>query len=166
MTFLLNRCRKRSRLTEELVEEVWLNDHRSAMFVYSVEDAISECLELAILLQQAWKATLEQLFNEEIDDIDGAYLVLVNTVERSIATFERLDRLVQDIAGKGFSVEHIGELAESISNLKILKHEVETKWPVVDPAMIAASMAAYRRGEYQLSEDLLRDAQSDSSQAS
>lgn len=158
MMFQLNRCRKRSHLAEELVEEVWLDDHRSPQFSSAVEDAISECLDLTGLLRRVWNSSRAQLFHEEIDDIDSAYLAMLNSIDRALGASKRLEDLAASLEEQSIDV-HVADLRIAVSQLQELRGEVEATWPVVDETMINESLAAYRRGEYQTAEDLLRVAQ-------
>lgn len=159
MNFLMNRCRRRTHLTEELVEEVWQQNHRDVMFAFDVEDAISECLELGQLLHHAWDNALDHLYAEEIDDVDGLFAVMTATVARAIDTLKRMQELARLVVKNGYELGHSGELDACISELERLQHGIEERWPKADQQMIAESLAAYHRGEYQTAEELMSDSQ-------
>jgi hypothetical protein len=83
MNMLLKRCQRRAHLAEELVEEAWLHDHRDAMQAFIAEELLGECVELGNLLRDGWNTVLERLFNGEIEDIDGAYPVILAPIQAS-----------------------------------------------------------------------------------
>lgn len=163
-SFLITRCYRRARLTEELVE-AWQFEHKEAMRARDAEDLICECLDLARLIQNAWQFTIDRLFEEEIDDLETIRKLLLDTNERALATLRRVQKMTSQTVVNGFAIDHLTKLNEPIQALAQLQVDMDKKWPKINPQMIADSMAAYERGEFKLSEDLLHESQSCGSEA-
>ncbi len=162
MNTLLNRCQRRTHLAEELTEEVWLREHRGAMLASDVEEVIRECIEVKDLILHACKKTFDRLFDEDFDDTDWSFRILHSMIEKSISNDKKTYELAMRIA-KGYTVEGLSSLPEAIGELERLSLEVENRWPKIDQKMVAEALAAYKRGEFDTSEDLLRVAQNSDS---
>ena len=109
------------------------------MKAYAVEESISECLELNDLLRHSWKTVFDQLFDGEIEDIDGYNPVIIEAVERSINTATRARAMATRALGRGFDVDGFSRIDKMIPELKELRLEIERKWPKIDPRMMASN---------------------------
>jgi hypothetical protein len=156
---IINRFNRRIHLTEELVEEAAMRAHREAMVACDVDDLISECLESAALLRSVWAAVLDFLFSGDAGSIDELRPPLMGAIGREMHTHATLQTIAQKVTGAGYAIKRLPEYVESTNDLNVVKAEIEKKWPVVDREMIARSVAAYKRGDFQSSEDLLRETQ-------
>ncbi len=157
MSFLINRCRARSHLVDQLVE-AWQQDYKRAMLAVDLEEVMAECMELSKLLHHAWKRSFAMLFDEKAPlDIEAEREIMLAAVERAIATHQIVLESARVIK-KDYKVAGFDEFAESVPVLERLKATIEKKWPTVNNQRITESMSAYRKGEFVSPQDLLADA--------
>lgn len=160
MTFLINRCRRRSYLVEELVDTL-RDEHRDAIRACDVEEAVAECLELGELLQHAWAVARDVLFDgrdEQLEDMDGFREAVVSTLDRAIGVLPRVRKTAEQSMTQGYDVKRFGEFSKAFDILRALRADIDATWPAVDSQRIADSIASYHRGDHRSAEELLRDA--------
>lgn len=163
MSVSINRCYRRARLTDELVEN-WQFDHREAMVAYDCEVMISECLELVQLVEETWGTIKKHLFDDSFSgDIDGRREMFLMALEWSSRALKRILETANDFCSKGYDLDRIEELRDALPDFEKLSKAVISQWPTVDDQMVKDSEDAYKHGAWKSSEDLLRDAHSNSS---
>jgi hypothetical protein len=155
VSFLITRCVKRSHVVQELYEN-WQLAHKEAMFAGDVED---ESIELCRLLEHAWPTLVANLFTGPVFNIEATGRLFQQAIRRSIQVVRGVDRLVAEAERRSYTIQEAASLRSALAGIEKLDRAVEQKWPFVDGAMVAEARAAFGRGEYQTTEELLNAAQ-------
>jgi len=144
--------------------EYWQTEHKDAMVACDVEELVSECLELDDLVQHAWKSLSDLLFDGKIDDVE----TIGDKMRMALAKTQNALSLVNDAVSAAESRGHNIAKAEDFRTIRqrmdLVAEEFKETWPTANPQLAQQSLAAYRRGEYQGTENLLRKAQGFGSQ--
>jgi len=164
MHLLVRRCLRRSYLVEEFVE-TWQIEHSEAMLAFDLDEIVHECLDLGKLLQYVWPRLLKLLFNEQIDDIETTGRVFQSAMERALRVFSRVQGLVAYVKEKGYPLGESEELDKIAMVSKQLVTDFQERWPLFSQKMLLSSLAAFKKGEYQTTEDILNGLQSRSAKA-
>jgi hypothetical protein len=164
MNLSIARCRRRSHLVEELVE-AWQLEHESAMLARDVDEVIAECAEMGSLLRHAWDVTANSLFDGEIEDVDGVRTAVIGIIDRTTRAFRSVRKTADNLKALGYDIERDVELVGLMSTVDELRRAIDRDLPEANSHRIADSVAAFRRGDFQPIEDMLRDAQGHHSQA-
>ncbi|HYV38142.1 MAG TPA: hypothetical protein VE988_20825 [Gemmataceae bacterium] len=165
MSLLVRRCLNHAHLLEQLVE-TWQFDHQADMCAHDLGELVSECLDQAQLCRRAWKSLLKKTFDErEPDDkIFAAEEAVKVSVQRAASAFKLIQKLVEFAEQDGKVVERAAEFKQAAHDLEALAKEVDQRL-TFDPKMFEESLAAFKRGEYVLIEDLIHELQGGSAKA-
>ncbi len=150
---------RRSSFVETLMEE-WQLQHDEAMFVFDVEEFVSECIDLGNLSKHAWRSFHELLLtdpNAPVIDESGA--VMKEALAKTLETFQAVNRLVDEASQKGHAVKDAAEFELVLHETIKISETVADIFAPPDPNMIEESIAAFKRGEYYSIEELIRAAQ-------
>jgi hypothetical protein len=158
MSVLIRRCLGRSRMVEELVEN-WQIDHQQAMFARDIEELIVECIELAELVRRGRTWLADELFDEKIDNIDKAGEMLRTAISKALLAYDRVQKTVEAAEQMQFTIDNARQFRAVVRELRDIEDEVKKTWPTVNRQMVNDSLAAYARGEFRTTEDLLGDTQ-------
>jgi len=156
---VLRRFLGRSRLAEELVEDVLIVEHRNAMFAREVEELVIECIELKKMSTSTWEYVLDLLFAEEQpDDIDELGKSMKTASSKILDVFERVETLLVAAQRQNFDIKDAADFRIARREIEQIMADIEEKFPPLNEQMIQASLESFRRGEYSTLEDLLREA--------
>lgn len=108
-------------------------------------------------MQHVWTSLLDQLFTEQIDDIDATGDTMKHALTRAGRIFETVRGFVTDAERKGHQVQAVSEFEHAVRETLRVMADLEQKWPSVDPRLVEESLAAYKRGDYRTIEDLLHE---------
>src|ERR1700722_20058517 len=97
MSFLVNRCVKRSHVMQELYEE-WQIAHQDGMRASDVEEMCGEWLELCELWPHVWRGLLSALFENTIDDTERLGGVFKDAVSRTNKVGNGISGLVSEMS--------------------------------------------------------------------
>jgi hypothetical protein len=158
MSLAARRYLNRTHLVEQLTEN-WQFDHVEAMGARDLEELVEECLELDKLSKRAWKALVTLLFDpaEKSDKVFAGEALVRSAISRTIKVFRFVQKLIEDAESGGYTIAGAADFRKSFKEVLMLQKEIAEKWPTIDSGMIEESMAAYRRGEFQLAEDVLNE---------
>ena len=165
MTILARRILGRSRLVGELVDDLSMAGQRN-ISKRDIVELVLECLELCKLLKGTWQSVLGELFNEQVDDVEASGEMIRRATSRALTAFARVQENIVLASKRGESIENAEAFGDAMRELQKLKAEVEKRWPTFDRQQIEESLAAFRRGEYQTTEELLCESQNRGAQAS
>ena len=159
MVIFVRRYMRRSQLALDLVEE-WKVNHDHAMFALDIQEWVSECIDLGDLTKHVWSLFRELLMKDpNAAVIDESGRVIQAAVQRTLAIFEAVNELVQDASRKGFALQEVADFELARHETRAIMDKIKVVFMEPDPKMIEESLAAYKRGEYYTSEELLRAAQ-------
>jgi hypothetical protein len=164
MSILVRRCLGRSRLVEELVEN-WQIEHKQAMFAGDMEELVVEFIALGELIQHGWESMIDRLFDEKIDNIDAAGDMMRAAISRTLKVSTKLEEFVGLAEQMQNPIDKAHSFRSVVRNLQHIDAEVKKRWPTVNARMLNDSLAAYERGEFRTTEDLLGDTQDCGSKA-
>lgn len=160
MSLLVRRCLSRSHLLEEFVE-TWQIDHKEAIYARDLDELVSECLELAVLLGRAWRSTVERLFDERerSDRVFASEEVIKGAIRRTVGIFKNVRKLIDEAERKGYSIDASPQFRAAALDVEQLEKETDEQWPPMDSELIRESREAFNQGEYQSAADLLHELQ-------
>lgn len=140
---LVRRCSKRGRALTDLVEEVWLAEHRNASFARDLEDLVDECLQVGALAVRAWGDLADTLLSGAELDLDAIGCAFGEAIVRLERDFERVLRLAAEAHACGCDVKRTGELAASHQEIQGIKEEYDRVWATSgDPFALASTARA------------------------
>lgn len=153
------RYRRRSDFVGDLIEE-WKSKHDEAMFALDVEEFVCECIELGNLSKHAWQSLREVLLKDPNSPaVDESGATMKDALAKTVESFQQLEKLIQQTKLLGYEINNAGAFEIMFHEIKQIRDKVNGIMAEPDPKMIAESMAAFQRGEYYSSEELLRAAQ-------
>lgn len=159
MVIFVRRYMRRSQMVGELVEE-WRINHDQAMFALDVQEWVSECIDLANLSRHVWALFRELLLKDpNAPVIDESGRVMQTALVKTLATLEAVNGLVQEASQRGFAIHGVADLELARHETKKMMDTLEVVFMEPDPKVVEESIAAFKRGEYYTSEELLRAAQ-------
>jgi hypothetical protein len=158
MNMLLIRCRRRTRVAEELLEQ-WQIDHAQAMLACDVDELLAEAVELGQLVKRCWTTSLNRLFAEQVEDVDGERRALHFIARRTLRLFRKVAKIADQTVKGGHALVNLADFTANFQNMRQLRLDIAEKWPTTNEQLLAESQAARLRGEYLSAEDWLRDAQ-------
>jgi len=130
------------------------------MFARDLEELVNECVEMGTLIVRGWRSLLEQLFDEQVDEMDAAGEMMRNSIARALRTFRLIEDCVAKVENDSYNIEKSSSFRNIARELQEIQAEFERTWPRVNDDLIERSQAAYRRGEYRTTEELLGESQS------
>src|SRR5438067_1292082 len=140
----------RSRLAEELVEDVLITDHQNAMFARDVEELVAECLELEKMSQETWKYVLGLLFSDEFTNDLGELGGMMNTATSKISyVFGQVQDLLEKAEKQGYPIKEASDFKLAWRAIEQIKNDTKKKFPPLDEKTIRESLETYQRGDYQ-----------------
>ena len=159
MSIFVRRFLHRSRSVDELIEE-WKLEHDQAMFAFDLEELVSECIDLGNLSKHAWKSFRDLLLkNPNAPVIEESGRVMQTALTRTLEMFHTVKALVTEASQKGHSIQDAADFELVVNETRKISDKVQVVFMEPDPAAIEESIAAFKRGEYYTSEELLRAAQ-------
>ncbi|HEV3081312.1 MAG TPA: hypothetical protein VGY66_16140 [Gemmataceae bacterium] len=162
MSILIRKCLGRSRYVEELLDN-WNIGENNRSLVRDLEELISDCIELGLLIQRTSNSLLDHLFEGHVEDIDAVGDKMRTCFSRATRIF---DILKGHIGQAKQALEGSAEFTRVHNEVARLKLDFEEKWPTFpDTELEAEALAAYHRGDYTTSEGLLRESQCQSAKA-
>jgi hypothetical protein len=160
MSVVVRRYLGRSRLAEELVEDVLIVEHKNAMFARDVEELVVECLELEKMSKNTWHYVLDQLFSDErTNDIDGLGQAMKTASSKVDDVFGRVGNLIKIAKRDGYSIKDEADFLCACRVIKEIKADVDKKFPPIDEEMMEKSIKSYKVGAYRTAEELLLESQ-------
>jgi len=149
----------RSCYVEDLVDE-WKLSLDQAMFALDVEELVKECIDLGNLSKHAWNGFRELLLKDpNAQVIEDSGLVMKEAVTKTLEIFRTVQSLVREMSHKGHVIQDNAGFEAIFHETKKISNKVNSVFLEVDPRDIEESIAAFKRGEYRTSEELLRAAQ-------
>jgi hypothetical protein len=149
----------RSRLAEELVEDVLIAEHRSAMFAREVEELVNECIELEKMSKGTWEYVLDLLFSEEQpDDFDELGKSMKTATSKTVEVFGQVGKLIEEAKTQKRAIKNSADFWIARQEMERIQADIEEKFPPLNEQMIQASLEAFKQGEFVTLEDLLREA--------
>jgi hypothetical protein len=158
MSILVQRYFRRSRAVEELAED-WQIEHKNAMLVRDVEELVCECLELGKLAKYVWNASSDSLFDGMIKDLDVIGGMLRMAIGRTKYTFCLVNEGIGEAQRQGYEIARAAEFCTTVQEVNSMAVDFEKTWPAANKGMAREALAAYHRGEFMDSGDLLANAQ-------
>ena len=156
---LVRRYLRRSRSVEELVED-WKIEHDQAMFALDVEEFVKECIDLGNLSKHAWKSFRELLLKDpNAPAVEESGMVMKEALTKTLAIFHTVNGLIDEASQKGHVIQDDANFELVLHETTKISDKVHAVFMEPDPKVIEESIAAFKRGEYYTSEELLRAAQ-------
>jgi hypothetical protein len=161
MSCLVRRYLERTHALDQLLEG-WASDHKEAMSVRDLEEAIAECLDLVVLARRAWNAFLDLIFHDtDAGEITCDLEDMVQKAIRRLAEiFDAVQRFIIEVEQKGYSVEKGAEFRRVAHDVRMLGQEVSLRLPPLNLELARLAIDDFKRGDFRLAGDLLHDLQS------
>src|ERR1700733_8862730 len=159
MGIKIDLCLGRVRVVKQQVED-WQVEHKIAMFASDVDVLACECVLLANLIKGLWKELSNDLFSGKIDNPDPIGAKVRMTIEVGQITLKLVLGHIVEAERRQHRIEKAADFRLAQHELEEVAEEFQNTWPVVNQQMAEQSLAAYHRGEYLDSEDLLNEAKS------
>jgi hypothetical protein len=159
-SLLFRVLRSRTEAVQAAVQS-WPVGAADARVLLDLEDAVRECLTLPGTLKQFWNTVFRRLADGQIplEDLDD----LRDAVERRFDDALDLVRAVrqrsQELTHNGAPGDRASEFAAAEEELQRMKHFIFEHWSRFDAKDAEESLAAIARGEYQTTEEILRELQ-------
>lgn len=162
---IVRKCLGSARCAETLVEDFLIGEHRIAMFALTVQDLVTECLELEKESKNAWNYVLGMLFSDaHTNDIDELGCTMKIATSKLAYVYGCVEELVKRAEKQGHEINSSVDLTLARREIQKINEDAELKFPPVNERMVKESLEAFRRGEHESPEDLLRESQALSSQ--
>jgi hypothetical protein len=101
-----------------------------------------------------------RFFDGRIDDPEPVGEKMRRAIEITQVTLKLVSASIMEAERSGCPIENVADFRVVLDDVDKVAAEFKKTWPAANPAMAAASLAAYHRGEYLDSGDLLSAAQS------
>ncbi|HBI42237.1 MAG TPA: hypothetical protein DDY78_05175 [Planctomycetales bacterium] len=160
MSLLARRCLDRSHQLEGYVE-TWQIDHKEAMQVCDLEELVKECLELAPLLRRAWGGATDVSFDENVKNESlfvGEELIRV-AINRAALAFRKISRLIETSEQAGYAIANAEKFRDAVRDMEALEKEAENECAPLNTQQMDEALADYKRGDFKLAGDMLRELQ-------
>jgi hypothetical protein len=163
MSLLARRCLDRSHQLEGYIE-TWQIDHKEAMPVCDLEELVKECLDLAPLLRRAWGCATDLSFDENVTNESlfvGEDLIRV-AIHRAALAFRNISRLIETSEQAVYTIANSEMFRDAVRDVEALEKEAENECAPLDTQQMGEALADYKRGDFQLAGDMLRELQGSS----
>ncbi len=162
MSLISRRCLSRVRGIQAMVEE-WRCSAHPKSFVPDLELLVSECLETADICVEAWKPLSEMLrVDPNTEEVEFAGQMLKRALKMLEGTINELNIAITIAKKQEQSIERADELDRALKDICELSHRLDQIFLTYDPVEAEEARAAFLRGEYITTEELLRELQGSS----
>jgi hypothetical protein len=126
----------------------------AARFARTVRESLGEFIKNAEALRKIYDNAWQQLYNDEIEDSQGAGRVLRDITDGQLTDFETTSQFLPEAEGEE-PQNNREEFFKAGATLQAMLKELTTEWPWIDHEQVRIAREAIERGEFYTAKDAL-----------